>query len=241
MEGEKHFPKILNLIKTEGPDVICLQECPENFLEKLHQAGFYTTFAPVRRQIQNDVEYIEGNTIATKSEHQSVIKYYYQPDRTLPEQPVPTPNDLKHHNFILTQTEHTDGQTYNIATTHGIYTVNGLPTEHQTQGNKKMLSLLAQEKAHVLCGDMNIPRNVNILYNDIIQSYQDTVPTEYKASLDRAIHIHGKNPNLTEPIFDNYMIDYIFSKPGYIVSNVRLQFGVSDHAAVIAEIEKQQD
>lgn len=32
------------------------------------------------------------------------------------------------------------------------------------------------------------------------------------------------------------MVDYIFTQPPYDVKNVKLVFGVSDHAAIIADI-----
>lgn len=237
MEGEKHFPRTLNLITQENPDVICIQECTEEFLSKLQKIGYQTTFCAMRRQIQNDVAYIEGNAVATKMPHTAVIKYYYQPDRTLPTV-VPTPNDLKHHNVIIIQVADATGDVYIIATTHGIYTHNGLPDEHQTQGVKKLLSLLASEKSHVLCGDFNIPRGINVLYDELTKHYVDMVPPGYQSSLDRTYHVHGNNPNLTEPIFDSYMVDYLFSKPEYTITDVRLQFGVSDHAAIVATIAK---
>jgi endonuclease/exonuclease/phosphatase family metal-dependent hydrolase len=238
MEGEKHFPKIINLINDEQPDVICLQECPGHFIERLQKIGFYCTFAPVRNEIQNDVEYLEGNAIATKIQHTALSKYYYRPDREIPVYPIPTPNDLKHHNFILINFADSDGMEYSLATTHGIYTKNGLPTEHQTQGVHKMLSLLEKERFPLVCGDFNIPRHFNNLYEEFTRVYKDNIPAEYAFSLDKSLHIHGNNPNLTEPIFESYMVDYLFSRPEYSVYDVRLQFGVSDHAAIIATIEK---
>ncbi len=237
MEGEKHFPRILNLIATENPDVICLQECTEEFLRILQKQGFTTSFCVMRWQIQNDVAYQEGNAIATKVPHTAISKHFYRPDHTLPIT-VPTPNDLKHHNIIIAQVPDSDGTLYTIATTHGIYTPNGLPDEHQREGIKKLLSLLLSEKPHILCGDFNIPRGFNSLHEEITKLYQDMIPAEYQSSLDRTWHVHGKNQNLTEPIFDSYMVDYLFTKPEYTVTNVRLQFGVSDHAAVIAQIDK---
>lgn len=46
---------------------------------------------------------------------------------------------------------------------------------------------------------------------------------------------------IDQPIFEEYMVDYIFTQSPYWADNVKLKFGVSDHAAVIAEInvEKQ--
>ncbi len=237
MEGEKHFPRILNLITEESPDVICIQECPESFPEKLHKLGYTTDFMPMRYEIQNDVAYTEGLLFASKISFLAIHKYYYQPDRTIATNPVPTPKPLMHHGYIWATLEH-KAEIYNIATTHVMVTPDGLPNEHQTQGIKKLTSLLQTEKSHIICGDFNIPRGINPLYSDLTKNYLDTIPQNYKSSLDISLHRQANVPDLNAPIFDSYMVDYLFSKPEYTVTDVRLQFGVSDHAAIIANIAK---
>jgi endonuclease/exonuclease/phosphatase family metal-dependent hydrolase len=237
MEGEKHFPRILSLIKSENPDIICLQECPGSFQTNLQNLGYRTNFLGMRYTIQNDVEYEEGIVFASKLPCAIVHKYYYQPDYTLAAQPIPTPKPSMHHGYIIGTVEHEE-QWYHIATTHVMVTPDGQPSEHQTQGVKKLLSLLQTEKPHLLCGDFNIPRGVNSLYEEFTKNYTDTIPVEYTSSLDKNLHRLGKTQNLTEPIFDSYMVDYLFTKPEYTASEVRLQFGVSDHAAIVATISK---
>ncbi len=237
MEGEKHFPLILSLIKTENPDIICLQECPESFQNNLHSLGYRSDFLAMRHHVQNDVEYTEGLVFASKLPFASTHKYYYQPDYELPTQPIPTPKPSMHHGYIMAVLEH-QGELYNVATTHVMVTPDGSPNEHQTQGVKKLLSLVATEKSHVLCGDFNIPRGFNSLYEELTKVYLDVIPDHYKSSLDASIHRLGKLKNLNADIFDSYMVDYLFSKPEYTVSDVRLQFGVSDHAAIVANISK---
>ncbi len=237
MEGEKHFPRVLSLITSKSPDIICLQECPKSFQDNLRNLGYRTDFLPMRQHLQNDVEYIEGLVFASKLPFATTHKYYYQPDYTLPTLPVPTPAQQMHHGFIMGTLEH-DGEIFNIATTHIMVTPNGMPTEHQTQGVKKLLSLLQSEKPHILCGDFNMPRGFNPLYEDFTKMYQDNIPVMYTSSLDRTLHKLGKTPNLNAPIFDIYMVDYLFSKPEYTTSDVELQFGISDHAAIVATISK---
>lgn len=237
MEGEKHFPRVLNLITTEQPDVICIQECPESFQKNLQGRGYRTDFLGMRHNIQNDVEYTEGLMIASKLPYATVHKYYYQPEYQLPTSPIPTPSHLMHHGYIIATLEHA-GELYHFATTHIMWPPDGMPTEHQTQGVKKLLSLLQTEKPHLICGDFNIPRGYNPLYEDFTKNYTDTIPAHYNSSLDRNLHRLGKTENLNAPIFDIYMVDYLFAKPEYTVSDVRLQFGVSDHAAIIATITK---
>lgn len=237
MEGERHFPRILSLINSENPDIICLQECPESFQTYLHNLGYRSDFLAMMHEIQNDVEYVEGIVFASKVPFATTHKYYYQPDYNLPTQPVPTPQERRHHGYIFGTLEH-QGDLYHIATTHIMVTPNGLPTEHQIQGVKKLLSLLQTEKAHIVCGDFNVPRGINPLYDDFLKYYNDIIPQEYMSSLDQTFHRLGKNPNLNAPIFDTFMVDYLFSKPEYTVLDIRLQFGVSDHAAIIATITK---
>jgi endonuclease/exonuclease/phosphatase family metal-dependent hydrolase len=240
MQGEKHFSRITNLIKTENPDVICLQECPESFQDNLHTRDYRTDFLPMMHKIQNDVEYIEGLVFASKLPCATVHKYYYQPDYLLPTQPVPTPKHLMHHGYILATLEHNE-DLYHIATTHVMVTPDGLPTEHQTQGIKKLLSLLHTEKPHIICGDFNMPRGYNPLYGEFTKNYTDTIPKEYLSSLDRTLHRLGKSDTLNAPIFDIYMVDYLFSKPEYQVTDIRLQFDISDHAAIVASISKNHE
>jgi endonuclease/exonuclease/phosphatase family metal-dependent hydrolase len=237
MEGEKHFPRIVSLIRIEDPDIICLQECPESFRNNLQTIGYRTDFLAMRHHVQNDVEYTEGLVFASKLPFASTYKYYYQPDYELPTLPIPTPKHIMHHGYIMGTVEHKE-QLYHIATTHVMVTPDGLPTEHQTQGVKKLLSLLQTEKPHLICGDFNIPRGFNPLYEDFSRNYLDTIPTTYASSLDRGLHRDGRSTQLNAPVFDSYMVDYLFAKPEYNVHDVRLQFSVSDHAAIIATISK---
>ena len=132
-----------------------------------------------------------------------------------------------------------DGQMYSIATVHLMVTPDGKEIPAQTASVKKLLKFLDTKEPHILCGDFNIPRGYNTNYHLFTDKYIDTIPHLYTSSLDRTLHRDGNNPELHSPIFDIYMVDYIFSQPPYSVSDVRLEFGVSDHAAVLAQISKQ--
>ena len=81
-----------------------------------------------------------------------------------------------------------------------------------------------------------MPRGHNKLYEVITQKYTDTIPRHYRSSLDRNLHRLGKKTDLNQPIFDAYMVDYIFTQPPFEASDIHLEFGVSDHAAVIGNI-----
>ncbi len=63
--------------------------------------------------------------------------------------------------------------------------------------------------------------------------YKDNIPSHYKTSIDAALHRAGKER--PEGLADK-MVDGLFTTPGYTAVDVRLQFGVSDHAAIVATI-----
>ena len=63
-----------------------------------------------------------------------------------------------------------------------------------------------------------------------LDKLKDNIPAHYTTSLDMNIHKRGylKLQN---------MVDGLFTTPKYIASNVRLVDGVSDHMAIVADIE----
>jgi len=82
---------------------------------------------------------------------------------------------------------------------------------------------------------MNTPRGINPSYPDLVAHYTDHIPPAYTSSLDRALHRLGTNPEKTQ-LFDSFMVDYLLSTPEFITNDVRLQFGLSDHAGIVAEV-----
>jgi len=124
-----------------------------------------------------------------------------------------------------------------VVTTHLVDTEHGQTDSFQTQLLAKLLTELDQLPPHLLCGDFNMPRGFNSLYPKITNFYTDAIPRHYKSSLDQSLHRLG-TATLDEPIFEKYMVDYIFTKPPYTLKTVGLRFGVSDHAAVVAELSE---
>jgi endonuclease/exonuclease/phosphatase family metal-dependent hydrolase len=234
MEGNKHYKSIIPFLEAEQADILCHQEAPEEFQEVLRNMGYHTSFAPMLKTTINNEELTIGLILATKSPHESRTVYYHQPtpatvtlDQDDPEHTLSIP-------YLMADILTSDG-TYTVATTHLIDTVNGKEDELQTRIFENMCRLLEKAPPHIICGDFNMPRGHNALYPLMIQNYKDTVPTHYPSSLDRNIHRLG-TVDIPEKIFDNYMVDYIFTQSGYAATDVRLQFGVSDHAAVIGHI-----
>ena len=89
-----------------------------------------------------------------------------------------------------------------------------------------------------MCGDFNIPRHYNPLYDELTKYYVDNIPLSYISSLDPTLHYAGSHPD-KKMLFDSYMVDYIFTQTPYTATDVRLEFSISDHAGVVAHISKE--
>jgi endonuclease/exonuclease/phosphatase family metal-dependent hydrolase len=236
IEANKHHERVLPFITQEKPDIICLQEAPEDFQMTLREIGLHTTFLPMCiRNVDGRILNL-GVIVASPTPHTYDLQYYHTaktPTKLLDKQRILEMESFGLINVTITHNE----QVYRVVTTHFYWTPHGTEDPIQTALMDNLLKVLPEEP-HILCGDFNIPRGFNALYPVLTARYTDTVPSEYQSSLDRDLHRLGKSEHLEDPIFDKYMVDYVFTEPPYTASNVRLQFGVSDHAAVVAHISK---
>ncbi len=239
METNKHYTKILPFIKKENPDVICLQEAPESFAEELQKKGYKTFFAPMflRDDLGGNELYTLGIMLASKLPFQAKSVYYHKPNEKIILHDRKNRNNTVATAYIFANIMTSDGL-YNVATTHPLKSDDGKANDFQTKMFSSLLKLLAPEEPHMICGDFNMPRGYNTIYEEVTKKYTDAVPLSYKSSLDRDIHLLG-NKKTDVPIFDIYMVDYVFTQPPYQAENVRLEFGLSDHAAVIATVTKR--
>lgn len=235
IEKNNHYSRIIPFITKEQPDVLCLQEIPESFIPELHTLGYHTTYAPRLRVLLGENEESLGTAFASKVPHQSRSIYYYGDEARARAILGTNPEDMSFA-YIIADIATEQGN-YTIATTHLADTKDGHEDDFQIILMTNLLKLLAAEVPHCICGDFNMPRGFNALYEQFITKYTDTIPTHFASSLDKNIHRLG-NVAIDEPIFEKYMVDYIFSQSPYQVSAVQLHFGVSDHAAVSANITK---
>lgn len=240
MEGARHVDRIVGLLEREKPDCICLQEMPSAFIPTLQALGYHSTFAPMMYDQFTAPKDSIGVGIATRITVDTTTRYYY--GNTTVVLPYEKVREFETTSFpYIVSTVIIDEIPYVIATTHLPVTKDGLESPDQNDAIDILLQQLAPMLPHVLCGDMNMPRGYNTNYSKFTQRYTDTIPQTYTSSLDGNLHRLGTaNPQeLNAPIFDIYMVDYIFTQAPYEAQNVRLEFGVSDHAAIIADITKQ--
>lgn len=128
------------------------------------------------------------------------------------------------------------GTSYRIGTTHFIWTPDGQPDEHQRQDLKSLFVALKAQDDMVFCGDFNAPRGGEI-FSELAKRYTDNIPQHYTGSIDVSLHRAGQ---IDAERLGHLMVDGLFTTPGYVATDVRLQFGVSDHAAVVATITKTE-
>ncbi|MEZ4104303.1 MAG: hypothetical protein R3B60_03375 [Candidatus Paceibacterota bacterium] len=241
IELDKHYSRIIDLLDRENPDVIALQEVPKEFLNQIEDLGYKATFT-TRKQILDGKgkSFEEGLVLASKFPCETVVRSYFEVSHKTHLSSVPATkrgvDTLEKYSYIMAKIK-VGGEIFNIVTTHLIVTPDGLTNELQTKVVTELLQVIKNEESHMICGDFNMPRGYNGLYELFTKKYADQIPLKYKSSLDKNLHRCG-NMQLEQPIFDEYMVDYLFTQPPYRARNVRLEFGVSDHAAVIAEIYK---
>lgn len=127
-----------------------------------------------------------------------------------------------------------DGISYRLLTTHFTWTKDGESTEAQQEDMRRMLALLQEEDSFVLAGDFNAPRGLPS-FALLAERYKDNIPPQYVTSLDVSRHRSGATAG---DRLSRLMVDGLFTTPEYKATNVKLTFGVSDHAAIEAEIER---
>ena len=236
IEGDNHRNTVIPFVTAEMPDVLCLQEIYEDSLSRITALGYTTYFLPCTRTIIKGEERVHGIALCSRLPTQNLSRAYYRNA----EGPL---LDCNHDDIlnsvkrgIITADIAAPDGTHTIATTHFTWTPHGeKPDVGQTTDLTELLLLTQNVGPHMLCGDFNIPRYHSPLYDTLTAHYTDAVPTDYASSLDRTKHRLG-NETEKEHLFDRFMVDYIFTLPPYVASDVKLVFGISDHAAVVATI-----
>ena len=239
IEGQKHLTKIKPFLERENADVICLQEADLMAEQLLQNLGYQTVLLRNTKQIRNGIPYDEGCIIGSKHSFSHKTLYYYSIEADLPTYDERNKRFTHNQGCIIAEIE-IGSEIFTVGTTHFTWTPDGnTPNEPQITDMNYFLQSVSKLPPHIMCGDFNIPRHQNRLYNELISVYIDQIPDIYKTSLDPNFHRLGTSKDHAI-MFTDYMVDYIFTQSPYTAENVRLEFGFSDHAAVIADIEKTQ-
>ena len=120
-----------------------------------------------------------------------------------------------------------------VGAIHFTWTPKASVSERQRTHTDKLIDIL-QEQEVVMAGDFNIPRG-NENYKKLRARYVDNVPAQIETTIDPILHYANKNVPGTLKL----VVDYVWSTPEYVVENVRVVSGVSDHCAIVCEINSQ--
>lgn len=236
IEQNKHFEHVIPFIERELPDVLCIQELFRSDFHRFTELGYTGTFLPMRFLITNGAQEEMGIALFSRIKTKNIHTFYYSGDdgKALPFVSENLPNSGKRGVIFADVLE--NNQVFKVGTTHFTWTPDALrPCQKQSKDLESFLSRIATTDPHIICGDFNIPRNVNSLYDSLKKTYTDTIPLQYKTSLDKVLHRCGPQAEKSH-LFEKYMVDYVFTQPPYVATDVRLAFGLSDHAALVATI-----
>ena len=225
IETNRHLDEVTDLLRTQASDVVCLQEVLETDLSILKETcGYHAVYAPMSHSDLVKGE-VMGVAILSREKLYDVRDEYYVGTR---EEIAPENIGYDHNHCFLHGMYVKDGTQFHIGTTHFIKSPAGDPDEKQHTIFKKLLPILEKQNDIVFAGDFNAPRGTEI-FDTIARMFTDNIPKEYTTSIDANLHRAGYLP---------YMVDGLFTTPEYRAHNVRLIDGVSDHMAIVAQVEK---
>lgn len=246
IEGSKNLDAVEAFLREQNPDVVCIQELCQHDIprfEAIMGASLYFARMVILRP---------GSPLSGRDEPAALgigvcsrvpivrqdTHTYHAPEGELGEfnesdEDVHLKRRTQNLALVVSDLEK-DGVAYRIGTTHFTWTPRGGVDEYQRTDIRTLLSIAEAEAPLVLCGDFNAPRGGEI-FSMISENFKDNIPLRFNTSIDITLHRSGK----TRPRdFDDKMVDGLFTSPGYRASDVDLVFGVSDHAAIVATIDK---
>lgn len=230
IEGKKHLDRVISFLESQRPDVICLQEVFEDDFHMLEKRfGMKGDYARMTKVTRKGQARFEGVGLLTNQALEYTKKLYYysvgDPD-VLPEKIA---NQITVFRPLLCGAFVKEGDKFIIGTTHFTWTPDGQADDRQRKDLDALFALLRAFPEIILCGDFNAPRGREI-FSRIAERYRDNIPKHYETSLDENLHrTRGQT---------RYMVDGLFSSPGYRVENAELICGISDHCAVAGKIFK---
>ena len=240
IERSKHLSLVIPFLEAEAPEVVCLQELAQKDVELFEEAlGAECFFAPMANHGSGEDEVAPGivgiGMFSKLPITRQEVQYYWgkgASEKTYDFSSAAGKHATESY-VVVYQDVEKDGEQCKIATTHFTWTPNGEADDLQREDMRSLLLVLEEMKEFSLCGDFNAPRGGEI-FSELSKRYTDNIPPEHKTSLDLSFHRAGTRE---AERLSTYMVDGLFTTPSYRAAGVRLQFGISDHAAIVATIE----
>lgn len=236
VERSNHIERVLPFLKASAADVICIQELCERDIPEIESSlGMRAVYAPVGLHPADPPEegaVMTGIAFFSREAPLSIREIYYKGDRAQAET-APAHRTATDAPLLCADID-CDGTTYRVLSTHFTWTPDGSASDEQRVDMRKLLNTLSAEGEFVLCGDFNAPRGGEI-FAELASRYTDNIPPQYATSIDVTLHKRGRE---RPHELSDKMVDGLFTTPGYRARDVELHFGISDHAAVTALIER---
>jgi endonuclease/exonuclease/phosphatase family metal-dependent hydrolase len=237
IEFDRHLDTVIPFLQKENPDVVLLNEVLEPDIPRLMEAlSMKAYFAPQCIFTVPRGSYPWGQAIFSKLPmtndaipYAGVLDIVQVSDDPLLMVPA------QRYQLILAHLQKGE-EKFTLGLTHFPWTPDGEASDYQRDALPKLLSAVKKTGEIVLFGDFNAPRGKEI-FGKLAAELADNIPVSYTSSLDGTLHRLGEKKFKSEKM-DTYMVDGCFTTPAYRAENVRLTFGVSDHAAVTADISR---
>lgn len=234
VERSKHLDRILPFLAREKPDVLCVMELAERDIPRFEASvGACHAFAPMMMHHGDGKSadpVLVGNGIFSRLSGTTEVVYYRGSEsgaRALPAKDV-----MEDISLIRFDCEK-DGAQYRIITTHFTWTPDGQSSAQQFIDIKALFEYLDRCNEFVLCGDFNAPRGGEI-FSLLSARYTDNIPAEYAGSIDVSLHRAG---HLKSEKMELKMVDGLFTTSRYRADDVHLVDKVSDHMAIVAQVQ----
>lgn len=237
IEGDNHSEEVKHFLLKENADVVCLQEIFEHEVlayEKI--LGMKSLFMPMMYHHSHGNKWegkkVLGIAIFTKHEASFFYKYIFGDNKNIPSfESKYSLFERNTTNIVLVWAEILDenGVRYRISATHFTLTPLGKSTQYQLEDVENLISILNKSLGDfVLVGDLNAPRGGET-FSRLASKYRDNIPLEYDTSIDPKLH---RVKDLKR------MVDGLFSTSEYLLTEVKFVEGISDHKALVANLQK---
>jgi endonuclease/exonuclease/phosphatase family metal-dependent hydrolase len=234
VEEGKHFALQIPFLESASADILCLQEIPVSDFHKLKdKLGVNGEFTPTWIKIvENDAGQISldpiGIGILSKHPLKDCKVIQYADAQEIRNR---SPKGLEYSEkvlrvFMVITISTSYGKEFSVANIHFTWSPNGVVTSQQRAHLNGLMQVLEKIPEIILCGDFNSPRGGEI-FDTLALKYRDNIPKNYKTSIDGNLHRAGRL---------ELMVDGLFSTPKFIVSHVELISGLSDHCAILADL-----
>lgn len=236
VERSKHLHRNIPFLQQERPDVLCLQEVFEDDQERFArelEMPYYIWLKDVltegERNGAGKVGYSGPAIFSRTPFDNSGSEYYYLPEEGISLEDTADTFRQTNAQGVVWATTNIGEQSYLFVNTHFTCTVGGVFDEDQKQDFQELKKILDRLGAHILAGDLNSPRGRGSWEQFVDYYGKDNISADVISTIDPELH-RRKGLEL--------VVDGIFAKSPYTVSNVRVVTGLSDHKAIVAQIEK---